>query len=160
MASPRGDECGRDDSDGEIVAAAPGAGATPSGGPPAGASVEVAAGDKRASASSSGGAGSELLDSIERLKKQQRDLKAEKKRIATQLKNAEKRRSRLRRKAKLLSDQDLVEVLQMRANTASSSSGGPVAAGDDPAEAVRAENTGDAGMRRASTAADEKDDHS
>lgn len=64
---------------------------------------------------------SNLLEHIERLKKEQKDLKTEKKRVAKELKNAEKRRARLRKRAKQLSDGDLLEVIKMRASTSSSS---------------------------------------
>lgn len=63
---------------------------------------------------------SDLLASIERLKKEQKDLKAEKKRVAAELRNAEKRRKRLRQRARQLSDADLVQVLQMRQAASSS----------------------------------------
>jgi len=63
---------------------------------------------------------SDLFASIERLKKEQKDLKAEKKRVAAELRNAEKRRKRLRQRAKQLSDADIVQVLQMRQAASSS----------------------------------------
>ena len=58
-----------------------------------------------------------LLSGIARLKAEQANLRAERKRVAKELKNAEKRRARLRKRARQLSDQDLVAVLQMRETT-------------------------------------------
>ena len=55
------------------------------------------------------------MNSIGRLKEEQAALRAEKKKVAKALKNAEKRRSRLKKKARQLSDGDLVAVLHMRA---------------------------------------------
>ena len=65
-----------------------------------------------------GGGADELLNSIGRLKEEQAALRVEKKKVAKALKNAEKRRSRLKKKARQLSDTDLVAVLQMRAASA------------------------------------------
>jgi len=61
-----------------------------------------------------GGGHDDLLSQIGELKKQQQKLKAEKKCVAKDLKNAERRRKRLRKKAKQLSDTDLIAVLRMR----------------------------------------------
>lgn len=55
-----------------------------------------------------------LLESIKRLKDQQVAMKAAKVDIQRQLKNATKRRQRLKKQARQLTDKDLVEVLQMR----------------------------------------------
>ena len=55
----------------------------------------------------------DLLENIERLKKEQKDLKAQRKRVTTDLKNAERKRKRLRLRARQLSDSDLLEVIQM-----------------------------------------------
>jgi hypothetical protein len=54
------------------------------------------------------------MDSIRKLKEQQAAIKAEKQRVAKELKNACKRRNRLKKRARQLTDVDLVEVLQMR----------------------------------------------
>ena len=62
-----------------------------------------------------GGAADELLNSIGRLKEEQTALRAERKIVAKALKNAEKRRSRVKEKARQLSDTDVVAVLHMRA---------------------------------------------
>ena len=56
----------------------------------------------------------DLLAAIKRLKAEQNAARAERKRIRSELKNAERRRARVRKKAKLLSDNDLVDVLKMR----------------------------------------------
>ena len=57
---------------------------------------------------------SALLDQIEALRTTQRELKAHKKRVAVEMKNAMKRKKRLKGKASQLTDDDLVEVLRMR----------------------------------------------
>lgn len=58
---------------------------------------------------------SPLLAGIARLKEEQKALKAEKKRIQKELRNQEKKRARLRSKAKQLTDEDLLQVLNLRA---------------------------------------------
>ena len=63
-------------------------------------------------------AGEPLLKGIARLKAEQANLRAERKRVQKELKNAEKRRARLRKRARQLSDADLVAVLQMRETAA------------------------------------------
>jgi hypothetical protein len=55
-----------------------------------------------------------LLESIKRLQDQQAAMKAAKMDVQRQLKNATKRRQRLKKQARQLTDKDLVEVLQMR----------------------------------------------
>ena len=69
-------------------------------------------------ATSSDGAGesasSVILQNIARLKKEQADIRAQRAQVAKELKNAEKKRSRLKKKAKLLSDKDLLDVLHLR----------------------------------------------
>ena len=55
-----------------------------------------------------------LQSSIERLKSEQKEMRAAKKKLTKDLRNAEKRRSRLKRRARQLSDADLVALLQMR----------------------------------------------
>ena len=51
---------------------------------------------------------------IMEMREQQRDLRAQRKALAAELKAAEKRRYRLRKRAKALTDEDLVQVLMMR----------------------------------------------
>ena len=70
--------------------------------PPADAGGHAAVGDKA------------LLPEIDRLKNEQKRIRAERKAVTKELKNAEKRRSRLKKKAKQLSDGDLLQVLHMR----------------------------------------------
>ena len=55
-----------------------------------------------------------LLESIKRVKEQQAAMKAAKKDVQRELRNATKRRQRLKKQARQLTDKDLVEVLQMR----------------------------------------------
>ena len=55
-----------------------------------------------------------LTDRINLLKEQQKKIKADKKDIAKVLKNACKRRKRLKQKARQLTDADLLDVIQMR----------------------------------------------
>lgn len=86
-------------------------------------------------------------------------MKAERKRIAKQLRNAEKRRGRLRKKAKLLSDADLLEVLQMRGSAASSSTGPPVPGAEGAPQKPRPEPRAGAKKRREGAARDEMEDH-
>jgi len=56
----------------------------------------------------------DIIPAIARLKEEQRHLREERKRVSRDLKNQEKRRSRLKKRAKMLSDGDLMAVLQMR----------------------------------------------
>jgi len=55
-----------------------------------------------------------LIESIKRLKDQQSAMKAAKKELQKELKNACKRKNRLKKRARQLTDLDLLEVLQMR----------------------------------------------
>ena len=58
--------------------------------------------------------GSKLLPEIQRLKAEQAALRVKKQKVAKELKNAERKRSRLKKRAKLLSDNDLVAVMMLR----------------------------------------------
>ena len=58
--------------------------------------------------------GRTLLPEIQRLKAEQAALRAKKQQVAKELKNAERKRSRLKKRAKLLSDSDLVAVMMLR----------------------------------------------
>jgi hypothetical protein len=49
------------------------------------------------------------------LKREQDAVRADRKRVTKELKNAQKRKQRLKKRAKQLSDADLVSVLQLRA---------------------------------------------
>ena len=83
--------------------------------------TESAAADARVGAAEDT-AGEPLLKGIARLKAEQANLRAERKRVQKELKNAEKRRARLRKRARQLSDADLVAVLQMRETVAATTS--------------------------------------
>lgn len=57
---------------------------------------------------------SQLLEDIAYLKKQQAELKQQRTQVRKELKNASRRRMRLKLRAKLLSDADLIAVMQLR----------------------------------------------
>ena len=61
-----------------------------------------------------GGEAAGLLTCISRLKEEKTALRAERKRVQSELRNAEKRRSRLKKRARQLTDGDLMTVLHMR----------------------------------------------
>ena len=99
--------------------------------PPAATVAAVAPPGSSASASSSSGSagiaalladvpvppgGEQLGDAIARLKREQDEVRASRKRVTKELKNAQKRKQRLKKRAKQLSDTDLVSVLQLRAS--------------------------------------------
>ncbi len=58
-----------------------------------------------------------LAQSIELLKKQQAAIRAERKKVSKDLKNASKRASRLKKRARALTDDDLMQVIKMRHTT-------------------------------------------
>lgn len=60
-----------------------------------------------------------LLDAIKRLKEEQASMKIAKHDLQRQLKNACKRRQRLKKRARQLTDADLIEVIHMRQSTVS-----------------------------------------
>ena len=60
---------------------------------------------------------------IRRLKAEQQELRTKRKQVAAELRNASRRASRLKKRARQLTDADLLEVLRMRQPT-------PVPAGD------------------------------
>ena len=157
MSTPRADDAGSHDSDGEGRGRSSDGEKACCGGAPAGTAADTLSIDEKPGDTTTSGTGSELLDTIERLKKQQRDMKAERKRLAAELRNAEKRRGRLRKKAKQLSDQDLVDVLKMRASGASSSSG---ASGSAAVDATHAGVGGGAGCEQSAIGAVSKKDKS
>jgi glycyl-tRNA synthetase beta subunit len=70
----------------------------------------------------------DIMGHIKALKEQQNNLKDERKRVSKILRNEEKRRMRLRKRARQLSDGDLVALLKMRSDAKES---GP-ATGEDP----------------------------
>ena len=55
-----------------------------------------------------------LLPEIARLKAERQTLRDQRKKLAKDLKNAERKRSRLKKRAKLLTDSDLVAVMMLR----------------------------------------------
>lgn len=59
-----------------------------------------------------------LIAQIESLKEEQKKQRLERKKVASELKNARRRKSRLKCKARLLSNDDLALVLAMRQETA------------------------------------------
>ena len=63
-----------------------------------------------------------LNDAIDDLKSEQQRLKDNKKRLAKELKNAQRRKRRLKGKARMLSNEDLLAVLLMREEGAASAS--------------------------------------
>ena len=65
-------------------------------------------------ASSSSEMGSGLLEKIQALSNTQKALKEQKKKCATEMRNAMKRKRRMQGKASQLSDADLLEVLRLR----------------------------------------------
>ncbi len=76
-----------------------------------------------------------LLESIRQLKEQQAAMKAARVKLTKDLRNACKRRNRLKKRARQLTDQDLVEVLQMRRDVvAAAGCGEPTAAAAGPGE--------------------------
>ena len=75
------------------------------------------------------------------MKQEQARLRADKKRVAKELKNAETRRSRLERRAKQLSDGDLIAVLETRALEKGRAKVGMTAAAAGPLDAAAAPKT-------------------
>ena len=76
-----------------------------------------AVGSEPTAASSSGPAidpGRSILVAISSLKAQQKKLRDDKKSLSRELRNAERRRSRLKKRAKQLSDADLLAVISLR----------------------------------------------
>ena len=84
---------------------------------------------------------------IEALRKEQQEIKAEKKRLQKDLRNAERKKKRLSERARRLSDKDLVAVLMMRKDQREARVGQP-AGGDtgaprpeDPAAAASSKDS-------------------
>ena len=76
----------------------------------------------------------DILGNIKALKEQQKNLRDERLKVGKQLRNEEKRRLRLRKRARQLSDGDLVALLKMRSVGKAESA--PVPAEDPSAEAA------------------------
>ena len=62
--------------------------------------------------------GEELGSQIVNLKKQQTELIREKKKLQAELRNAQRKKMRLCKRTKMLSDMDLLEIMRMRAASA------------------------------------------
>jgi hypothetical protein len=107
-------------SDTEANAAPPAATVAPSTSPGAATAASSTSGSTgfvALLADAAGPAGSEQLgDAIARLKGEQDAVRVDRKRVTKELKNAQKRKQRLKKRAKQLSDTDLVSVLQLRAS--------------------------------------------
>ena len=76
----------------------------------------------------------DILGNIRALKEEQKTLRDQRKVVSKQLRNEEKRRMRLRKRARQLSDVDLVAVLKMRSDVKADAAPGIVEA--PPEEAV------------------------
>ena len=68
-----------------------------------------------------------LEERIVLLKGEKEKMRLERKRVLSELRNVQRRRSRLRKRCKLLGSEDLLEVLAMRQSAASGSATGPSA---------------------------------
>ena len=73
---------------------------------------------------------------VDRLKKQQAELRAAKKRITAELRNATKTKSRLKKRAKLLTDADLLEVIQLRRDEKAARAQGDADASEPTADSM------------------------
>ena len=60
----------------------------------------------------------DLLDTIQRLKEQQKEQRLERKALTKSIRNATKRKGRLLKKAKELTNEDLIEVMRFRVRKA------------------------------------------
>jgi hypothetical protein len=69
--------------------------------------------------------GNQLLDHIQKLKDDRLRLKKERLCLSKALKVAEKKKSRLKKRARQLSDTDLLEVMHLRAAAAAAQSSAP-----------------------------------
>ena len=94
--------------------------------PVAGSSASAAAASGSASASGADAAAlraEDILGCIRLLKEEQSQLREKRKVVNKQLRNQSKRVTRIRKRARLLSDADLVALLKMRADKPSPSEG-------------------------------------
>ena len=94
-------------------------------------------------AAEGGGKGDELVEKIVSLQKEQKEMLAKKKRLQSDLRNAKRKKSRLTKRARQLSDSDLIHIMQMRdakkkedseapSNTIAKDGKAAVAAADNP----------------------------
>ena len=66
------------------------------------------------SVAESAGKGDELTEQILRLQNEEKEMRANKKRVQADLRNAKRKKSRLTKRAKQLTDSDLIQIMQMR----------------------------------------------
>ena len=66
------------------------------------------------SVAESAGKGDELTEQILRLQNEEKEMRANKKRLQADLRNAKRKKSRLTKRAKQLTDSDLFQIMQMR----------------------------------------------
>ena len=66
------------------------------------------------SVAESAGKADELTEQILRLQNEEKEMKAIKKRLQADLRNAKRKKTRLTKRAKLLTDRDLFQIMQMR----------------------------------------------
>ena len=66
------------------------------------------------SVAESAGKGDELTEQILRLQNEEKEMRANKKRVQADLRNARRKKTRLTKRAKLLTDSDLFQIMQMR----------------------------------------------
>ena len=92
--------------------------------------------------------GEELGEQIVNLKKQQQALVREKKRLQANLRNAQRKKVRLCKRTRMLSDTDLLAIMRMRAANSKDTKGEP-----KPAEAAEAKSSGGAASSDAATPA-------
>ena len=152
---------GRDAAEGEEIVPPPSAASSAAGGPVIAAESGISGVMPSAVARSLAAAANTLSDalpedaltaSITRLKSRQAELRNQKRDLAKSLKNAERKKKRLRTRARQLTDEDLVQVLMLRkqqrvdrqsvevapaASVASSSSAGGVSSGAASSSAAR-----------------------
>ena len=86
--------------------------------------------------------GEELGSQIAHLRKQQQELVREKKRLQLNLRNAQRKKHRLCKRTRMLSDMDLLEIMRMRAATSKDTKDGEKKAG----KAAEAKSSGEAAI--------------
>ena len=95
----------------------------------------------------------ELGAQISDLKKQQQDLLRDKKKLQAQLRNAQKKKQRLTKRTRMLSDNDLLDIMRMRAALATKEN---KVADDKTAKTSQAESPGAAATLGTHLEADEQ----
>ena len=115
------------------------------------ASDEAATGEASVRAARGAGRppGEELGSQIAHLRKQQQDLAREKKRLQADLRNAQRKKNRLCKRTRMLTDTDLLQIMRMRA----ASSKETKHAEPKPEKARVAESPGSAASSHAAVAA-------